>query len=287
MGLLPKCGAASIKNHMEQVIDSATNTNLLSKVEASIAEWQTALTEAAAAQEETKRLREEVTSADVEESSIIADGSLSEGAAAKKLSEIRARKELKLARLQTAERNLGSAGLVLNRKELAELESQAVQLEADIKIIDEEERAIFARGNVPDVQAGRRLSDIRPRREVKEAKLKTILDRLASQRGGLKARAIEAAEEAQRQLESLVKQLIRKREQAVLRLLGYLCDEDDLARHRWKHYPMDFKSVNEAVRLRRFSCSDPSEARALFEQISALWDFEPLAGLLKACEQSD
>jgi len=191
--------------------------------------------------------------------------------------------ELKLARLQTAERNLGSAGAVLNRKELAELESQAVQLETDIRSISEEERAIFARGTVTDVQAGRRLSDIRPRREVKEAKLKTILDRLASQRGGLRARASEAGEEAQRQLESLVKRLIRKREQAALRLLGYLCDEDD--RHRWEPYAMDFKSVSEAVRLRRFSCSDSSEAHALLEQIRTMWETEPLAELLRVCEK--
>lgn len=267
----------------QQMINTAAEADVLNDAQAAIAAWEKALTEAAAAQEEAKRLRDEVTNSQAEEESIVADGSLSEGVAAKKLGEIRARKELKLARLQTAERNLGSAGAVLDRKELAELESQAIQLEADIRSIDEEERAIFARGTVTDVQAGRRLSDIRPRREVKEAKLKTIFDRLASQRGGLRARASDACEEAQRQLESLVKRLIRKREQAALRLLGCLCDEDD--RHRWEHYPMDFKSVSEAVRLRRFSCSDPSEARALFEQISAIWELEPLGKLLEACEQ--
>jgi hypothetical protein len=264
---------------MEQQIDTIGEADTFGAAESAIVKWERVLADTETAIGEILRLQEELEALGREEDGVLADEDLNEGTAAKKLNELRPRKELKLARLESAKRNLGSDGVVLRPKQVSDLESQAAQLEARIKALSELEREIFARG---EVRAGHQLLEIRTERDEKVAARETVLNRLSEHKDAVTFRPNHAGKEARQELHTLIERLIRKREAEVDRLVDILCvDHKGCGSGLTSH----FRSVREASRLRLRSCSDPSEARALFEQISAMWELEPLGKLLEVASQ--
>ena len=93
-----------------QLIDSIGQTDPFGAAESAIADWENALADSETTIGEILRLQEELEMLAAEEANLLADGTLNEATAAKKLNEIRARKELKLLKLESAKRNLGSSG---------------------------------------------------------------------------------------------------------------------------------------------------------------------------------
>jgi hypothetical protein len=264
---------------MKQQIDTVGEADMFGAAESAIAKWKRVLADTEAAIGEILRLLEELEALGREEEGVLADEDLNESTAAKKLNELRPRKELKLARLESAKRNLGSDGVILSPKQISDLESQAAQLEASIKVLSEREREIFARG---EVKVGHRLLDVRKERDEKVAARDTILNRLSEHKDAVTFRPNHAGKEARQQLHALFEQLVRKREVEAERLLDALCvDHKGCGSGLTSH----FRSVGEAGRLRLVFPPDPSEARELLEQIKALWSVEPLVPLLRICEQ--
>jgi hypothetical protein len=263
---------------MKQQIDTVSEADMFGAVESAIAKWKRVLADTEAAIGEILRLQEELEALGREEEGVLADEDLNESTAAKKLNELRPRKELKLARLESAKRNLGSDGVILSPKQISDLESQAAQLEASIKVLSEREREIFARG---EVKVGHRLLDVRKERDEKVAARDTILNRLSEHKDAVTFRPNHAGKEAGQDLHILIERLIRRREAEAERLVDILCVD-----HKGcgSGLTSRFRSVGEASRLRLAGRSDPSDASTLLEQVRAMWEAEPLAKLLEACE---
>jgi uncharacterized protein (UPF0335 family) len=264
---------------MEQQIDSTSEPELFEPAARAIVEWERILGTTATTLAEILRLKEELEAISNEERDLLTDASSNESVVAKRLNETRAKKELKLVKLESAKRNLGSDGAVLSPKLVSDLESEAARLQADIKVLSEREREIFAGG---EVKVGHRLLGVRKERDEKVAAHETILNRLSEHKDAVIFRPNHAGKEARQELHTLIERLIRKREAEVDRLVDILCvDHKGCGSGLTSH----FRSVREASRLRLRSCSDPSEARALFEQISAMWELEPLGKLLEVASQ--
>jgi hypothetical protein len=268
---------------MEQVtINAAEEADIFGAASVAIDEWQKSLDASETAQAEIIRLREESQMLSREEATLLADSSSDDRTTSKKLVEVRGRRELKALRLQQAENAFGPGRDILSGAEFDSLQTQAARLEGEIRSTTEQERDVFA-GKLRGLEAGIHLAAIRRERDLKVAARERIQARLSSHKGATEFLVKSAAEEVQGQLESLVKQLIKKREGEANHLVDILCvDHKGCGLGLTSH----FRSIKEAWRL-RVAPFDPTEARQLLEQIRAMWAVEPLAGLLKACEQSD
>ena len=248
---------------------------------AAISSWERVIADTQTRVGEIRRLEEESQALSDEEQALLADDSLNEGTAAKRLNELRARKELKQIRLKEARVIFGSNRQVLSQTELAELEHEAAELETAIKANVAEETEIFRGAGGRGLEATNRLTKLRAERDSNVAKREKILGPFRSHEAAVTFRASQAREEAQRQINSLVKRLIRNREVEAERLVDILCINHKGTGLRLTSH---FRSVTEPWRLYQ-TPSDPSEARQLVEQIRAMWNVEPLAPLLRVCEQ--
>src|SRR5437868_9517281 len=125
---------------MEQQIDSTSEPELFEPAARTIVEWERILGTTATTLAEILRLKEELEAISNEERDLLTDASSNESVVAKRLNETRAKKELKLVKLESAKRNLGSDGAVLSPKQVSDLESEAARLQAGIKVLSERER---------------------------------------------------------------------------------------------------------------------------------------------------
>jgi hypothetical protein len=128
---------------MEQEIDTIGGADVFEPVEEAIIAWAKTINQVEAEIAEIRQLREELASLDREEPVLFGDCELTESVAAKKLGEIRNRRELRRAKLDSAARNFGLTGPVLTPQEIASLENEAARLEAAIKASSSEEAEIF------------------------------------------------------------------------------------------------------------------------------------------------
>jgi hypothetical protein len=245
--------------------------------------WETALDDRTRAIGEILQLQEDLEALTDEEQALFTDKSLNESVAAKRLNETRAKRELKLAKLESVKRDHGVSGPLLSDTQIADLEREAAELEVAIKANMAEEADVFRGAGGRGLEATNRLTKLRAERDAKVARRTKILTELGSHEAAVTFRANQAREEAQRLINSLVKQLVQKRYAEAERLVDILCVDHNHKRCGSPSFASHFRSVAEARRLGR-SWSDPSEARQLIEEIRAVWDLQPLAPLLRLCD---
>jgi hypothetical protein len=197
----------------------------------------------------------------------------------KKLNELRPRRELKQMKLQSLRDRVGLKDPALTQVQVTELEREAAELEESIQASTAEEAQIFRGGGGRGLEVTRRLAELRAERQAKADKLTIIRSQLCSHEDAFRAKPAEA--EVRQEVDLVIGELIRRREATASRLLDNLCNP------AWRDSGLvwRFRSVQEVSTLRRASYSDPSEAHALLNRLRALSEIEPLAEVLRVCEQ--
>ena len=261
---------------MDQQIDTIGGAGVFEPVEEAINAWAKTINEVEAEIAEIRQLREELASLDREEAVLFGDCELTESAAAKKLGEIRNRRELRHAKLDSAARNFGLTCPILTPQEVASLEDEAARLEAAIKASSSEEAEIF-RGASRGLKSTHRLTALRQERQAQVDKLETVRNRLKSHQEAITFRTDQAGKEVRARLSSLISELDRKRKHEAAKLLVVLCDDFE---NKGLDFPGYFRSVKAVSDLHAASCQDPASARRLLGRITRIWDQSPLDPIL-------